>query len=163
MQNNGRVNINGPITSNNVFKLYDRIPINEKMSNYKEALIGNIEKNTLSDLFFSSENITIIQNAIRYKVYTLSNNQYLIGPQNQDTLKIIMRSMYLQNQAYECTDITNTIESLNKRVVEYCVPKLIGEAEGYLKYKRDIGTLATPMRRPISTYHSNTLERKEFI
>jgi hypothetical protein len=38
-----------------------------------------------------------IQNGIIHSVYDMSNKQYLIYKQSDNTLKIIMRSIYLQN------------------------------------------------------------------
>ena len=49
-----------------------------------------------SAAFFSKENIQIIQNAIKAGVYKLSNGNFVVGNQNEDTLKIIMRSIYLE-------------------------------------------------------------------
>jgi hypothetical protein len=159
---NGRININGP-NKGDIFQLYDKIPVNENISNYNDALKGNWNKNTLSIAFFSAENIQILQNALRAGVYKSSKNRFLIGIQNEDTLKIIMRSVYLQNSRNQSENITEQISALNKIVTDYCVPKLLGEAEGYLKFKNDVSTLAVPMTRPISTYSSNTLELKKFF
>ena len=117
----------------------------------------------LSNAFFSSENIQIIQNAIRAGVYKASNTRFNICNQNEDTLKIIMRSMFLQHSINLKTNITEQIESLNKLVYDYCITQLLGEIEGYLKYKNDVSTLAVPLSRPISTYHNNTLETKKFF
>ena len=58
MNANGRVNILDPINSS-VFQLYDKIPIDEKTTSYRDALTGNIESNKLSKTFFSSGNIIL--------------------------------------------------------------------------------------------------------
>ena len=51
MNTNGRVNIlEDP--PQNVFNLYDRIPINEKITSYNDALTGNFEQSNLSRAFF---------------------------------------------------------------------------------------------------------------
>ena len=67
---NGRINISGNNTMKQ-FELYDKIPINEKENeNFKvNALTGNWETSVLSNAFFSGENISIIQNAIRAGVH----------------------------------------------------------------------------------------------
>ena len=51
MNANGRVNILDNI-NNSVFQLYDKIPISEKTTNYRNALTGNMESNLLSETFF---------------------------------------------------------------------------------------------------------------
>ena len=92
---NGRVDILGPNLPD-PFSLYDKIPVAQTTS-YKNALQGNWTKSSLSCAFFSAGNIQIIQNGIRAGVYESSKGRYTIGPQNEDTLKIIMRSIFFEN------------------------------------------------------------------
>jgi len=162
MNANGRVNILEE-PPQNVFNLYDRIPINEKITSYKDALTGNFEQSNLSRAFFSAKNIIIIQNALMAGVHKASNGNFNIGYQNEDTLKIIMRSVFLQHSANLCNNITEQIVGLNKIVIDYCIPKLCSEASAYIKYKNDVSTLAVPLQRPISTYNNNVLELKNFF
>ncbi len=162
MAHNGRVNIIGPNTGD-IFSLYDRIPVQQKSTQYRNALTGTWNNNMLSTAFFSSENIRIIQNAIKKGVYTASNGNFVIADQDEDTLKIIMRSIFLQNSKNNDNDIKNQIIELNDKVVRYAVPQIYGEAEGYIRYKHDVSTLATPIERPLSTYHNNELEFKKFF
>tara|TARA_B100001769_G_scaffold266154_1_gene252129 strand:- start:53 stop:547 length:495 start_codon:yes stop_codon:yes gene_type:complete len=159
---NGRVDILGDKTPD-IFQLYDRVPVNNKITSYRQALTGNWENNIVSNAFFSAANIKIIQNGIRAGVYKLSNQRFLIGPQDLDTLKIIMRSIFLQHSLNDTNNVTQQIEGLNKLVMNYSVPQIIGEAEGYVKFKNDVSTMAMPMDRPTSTYSSNTLELKPWF
>ena len=94
-QYNGRINIMGPNTGD-IFQLYDRIPIDKKTSEYNDAMKGNWSSTILSKAYFSSENIQIIQNAIKAGVYHNLKEHMLLGNQDLDTLKIIMRSTFLQ-------------------------------------------------------------------
>ena len=158
---NGRIDIMGK-TNLDVFTLYDHMPIKETSSDFREALTGTSTQTNLSNAFFSKENIEIIQNAIKSGVYKMSNQRFVIGNQNEDTLKIIMRSIFLQNVKHG-HNVTHEISELNKLVCEYAVPQIYGEADGYMKYKRDVSTMAKPIQRPISTYHTNTLETKTFF
>ena len=159
---NGRVNIIQPDISK-LFNMYDPIPKKEA-TDYANALQGNWENSTLSITFFSKQNIQIIQNAFRAGVYKISKKQYLIGHQSEDTLKIIMRSVFLQNSANMICHITQQIEALNNIVIEYCVNQIYGEAQGYLTYLHDASTLAVPIQRPVMSDTSNkTLELKHFF
>ena len=159
---NGRVNI-AQVDMRKQFALYDRIPVKETTS-FSNALQGNWEKSTLSVAYFSKQNIQIIQNAIRAGVYKLSKEQYLIGPQSEDTLKIIMRSVFLQNSANMQCHITEQIEALNKIVVDYCVKQIYGEVQGYLTYLHDASTLVVPLQRPVmSNTNNKSLELKKFF
>ena len=145
------------------FSLSDKIPINE-CSSYLDALIGNWNDTTLSCAFFSANNIQIIQNGLRYGVFTKSNDQYIVGEQNCDQLKIIMRSIFLQYSKNQEHDITGQIVELNDKVIKYAVTQVLGEAEGYIKYMRDINTPLIPMSRPILAYtNDKTLEFKRWF
>ena len=68
---NGRVDILGD-KAPDIFQLYDRVPVNNKITSYRQALTGNWENNMISNAFFSADNIKIIQNGIRAGVYKLS-------------------------------------------------------------------------------------------
>ena len=92
---NGRVDINGPKTSD-LFQMYDKIPVNQ-CTTFRNPTEGLWDNTALSNAFFSAENMVIIQNGIRVGVYKKSNGQYVISDQDGDTLKIIMRSIFLQN------------------------------------------------------------------
>jgi hypothetical protein len=152
----------GPNTGN-LFQLYDQPPLVNKSTAYRHAMNGNWETTKLSNAFFSGENIQIIQNAIKAGVYHSSKSQYIIGNQDEDTLKIIMRSTFLQFSNNNPINITRQIVSLNNLVIQYAIPQILSEAEGYIKYKKDVSTLAVPHARPKSTYHSNTLYFKGFF
>lgn len=154
---NGRVNILEPCTQNQ-FMLYDRIPVKDCTS-YQNAMEGNWEKSLLSDLFFCAENIQILQNGIKAGVYHGSKGQYIIGPQDCDALKIIMRSIFIQHSVNLPDNITCQISALNEKVLDYAVPQVLGEAEGYIKYKRDASTLVVPLQAPVALgYKYKTLE-----
>ena len=116
--NNGRVDIKTPDTSN-LFKLYDKIPANQCIT-FRNPTDGLWSETTLSQFFFSKENLQIIQNGIRAGVYNKSNKQYIIGPQDYDALKIIMRSVYLQYSANNINNISQQISELNNIVLDYC-------------------------------------------
>jgi hypothetical protein len=144
---NGRVDINGPRVED-LFQMYDRIPANQ-CATYRNPTEGLWDNTDLSIGFFSQHNITIIQNGMRQGVYERSNGQYTIGMQDGDTLKIIMRSIFLQHASNQPTNVKQQIYELNKIVWDYTIPQLYGEAQGYHKYIRDASTMYKPMAPPI--------------
>jgi hypothetical protein len=159
---NGRLNIIGPAM--NQFSLFDKIPTKNECSTFHEAMTGNFQDSTLSMAFFSKENMQIIQNGIRAGVYEISNHQYIIDNQNCDSLKIIMRSVFLQSSTNQPTQITEQIQSLNDLVITYCVKQIYSEAQGYINYKRDVSTMYTPIDRPVQPdYNNKTLELKRWF
>lgn len=159
---NGRVDILGT-NSMNCFHLYDKIPITQGDSYYRNALTGNWQNSLLSNAFFSAENIQMLQNGIKAGVYRQSNGRFQIADQDPAVLKMIMRSIFLQNSKNLPTDITGQVKALNDLVLAYAVPQVLGEAIGYVKYKNDASMMYTPMERPSSTYHSNILELKPWF
>ena len=156
--NNGRVNIKSPNTSA-LFQMYDKIPANQCVT-YRNATEGLWDQTSLSQAFFSQQNIQILQNGIRAGVYQHSNGQYVIGPQDCDSLKIVMRSVFLQHAANQPNNISQQISELNKIVLNYCIQQVYSEAQGYMKYVDDVSTLVVPIAHPVQA--SNTDRTLEF-
>lgn len=145
--NNGRVDIKSPNTSS-LFEMYDKIPANQCVT-FRNPTEGLWTDSNLSQAFFSQQNIQILQNGIRAGVYQKSNGQYTIGPQDCDSLKIVMRSVFLQNSANQPNNITKQVFELNKIVLNYCIQQVYSEAQGYMKYIDDASTLVVPIAHPV--------------
>ena len=142
---NGRVNIAAPNAA--VFTHHDRIPV-EDCSSFRDAMTGGWYNTALSNAFFSKENIARLQLGIRAGVYEMSRQQYKIGDQSCDELKIIMRAMFLQHSRNLPAGIPAQISKLNKHVLDYAVKQVYSEAVAYVKYRRDVSTLACPVPLP---------------
>lgn len=145
---NGRVNIVEPENPDAVFKMQERIAIKNKSTEYRDPLTGVWEDNILANAFFSAENIQILQNGLRAGVYEMSEKKFIIAPQNVDTLKIIMRSIYLQYAEHDLNNVKKEITKLNRLVLNYCIPTVFSEAVGYQKYRLDQSTLVVPLELP---------------
>jgi hypothetical protein len=148
---NGRIDIINKTQSpdlSNLFAMYDKIPANQ-CATFREPTLGQWDETNLSKAYFSTENIQIIQNGIRSGVYKKSNQQYVVAPQDCDSLKIIMRSVFLQHSANQTDNISQQISELNKIVLDYCVFNVYSEAQSYMKYLHDVSTLAVPLATPI--------------
>ena len=159
---NGRVNIMGP-NMDLRFAMSDQIPVNQT-STFRDAMTGNWYDTALSTAFFSSANMKIVQNGIRAGVYKKSNSQYVIGEQNGDELKIVMRSIFLQYAKNLPTNIADQIRDLNNIVFDYSVNQVYGEAQGYMTYKKDVSTLVVPIAHPILSYtNDKQLELKRWF
>jgi hypothetical protein len=159
---NGRVDIYEPRTPD-LFQMYDKIPVNQTAT-FRNPTEGLWDNTQLSKMFFSGKNIGIIQNGIRAGVYQKSNGQFTISNQDEDTLKIIMRSIFLQNAANQPTHISEQVTALNQLVWNYCIPQVYGEAQGYRQYIVDASTMYTPLPPPImSTTSDKELMLKEWF
>jgi len=150
---NGRVNLQGPDTSF-LFNMYDKIPANQ-CTTFRNPTEGLWDDTALSIAFFSQQNIQILQNGIRVGVYKKSNQQYLVGPQDCDSLHIVMRSVFLQNSANRPDNIPQQISEMNQIVLNYCVQQVYGEAQGYVKYMSDVSTLVVPIAHPVMSNHND--------
>ena len=150
---NGRIDIKSPNTST-LFEMYDKIPANQCVT-FRNPTEGLWTDTYLSQAFFSQQNIQILQNGIRAGVYQKSNGQYTIAPQDCDSLKIVMRSVYLQNAANQPNNITQQVAELNKIVLNYCIQQVYSEAQGYLKYIDDASTLVVPIAHPVMANNSD--------
>lgn len=162
---NGRINIVEPEpNTHKLFSMKDKIQYDSKATEYREALNGNWQESKLSKAYFSKNNIQIIQNGIRAGVYKLSKGEYIIAPQCTDTIKVIMRSIFLQYSANMNTDITKQIYELNGLVIHYCTEKVYNETKGYLKYLHDVSTMHVPIDHPTqSGCYNKSLKPNPFV
>ncbi len=112
---------------------------------------GNWEETPVSRAFFSPANMTFLQNAIRREVYEKSKEkQWVIGPQDIDELKIIMRALYLRYALNLPDNIQRQVEDLNRTVLDWAVPRIMSEVQYYFHYLDDISHMPVPIDRPVS-------------
>jgi len=161
-RSNGRVDIKTTKTFD-LFQMYDKIPVNQCVT-FRNPTEGIWDNTQLSLGFFSGSNIKALQNGIRHGVYNRSNQQYVISEQDEDTLKVIMRSIFLQNAANQPDHVTDQIQQLNTLVLNYCIPQVYNEAKGYFKYLSDASTMYNPIDHPVlSTVKDKQLEFKSWF
>ena len=154
MSSNGRVNIRVD-NSTALFAMKDKIPTQSHCNSFTNAMTGTWEDTILSNAFFSAANIQALQNGIRAGVFNNSNGQYLIGEQNTDVLKIIMRSIFLQHSKNLPSNITQQITVLNNLLLEYSIRQVYREAEGYMKFQHDVSTMHVPIAHPVMSSIKN--------
>lgn len=133
------------------------------MSSYKETAIDHsISKNNVNTLFFSQQNVDILQQGIRYSVYKKTNRT--IDNQDERELRVIMRSIYLQYSRNLPTNVLEQVKELNSRVLDGVIPKIVIEMNQYSTYLRDASSLPVPLDRGESTSSAGTkfLVNKEF-
>jgi len=158
MISNGRIDL---LNAPNHLSLFDKIPV--ATSSYHDAMTGNWANTPLSNSFFSRQNQQILQNGIRAGVYKQSKGKYTISEQSDTDLKMVMRAMFLEHSENRLSHIVEQIQELNRYVLDYCIPRVLGEAQGYLKYLHDASTLVVPLSAPIHTSVDKTLELKPFF
>uniref|UniRef100_A0A6C0D778 Minor capsid protein P8 central region domain-containing protein n=1 Tax=viral metagenome TaxID=1070528 RepID=A0A6C0D778_9ZZZZ len=122
-----------------------------------DMLRGNWEKTALSAAFFSPENIKLIQNAIRKEVYNRSGEKrYVIDDQSVDELKIIMRGMYYQYARNLDTGVSEQVQDLNQKVINWSAPHILSAVDHYYYYINDISHMPVPMQQPQNISRAGT-------
>lgn len=142
-QNNGLVDLLSPMPNFNISTYKSKSVDNRSF--YVEATSHNLTRTQVSDLFFSKENIDAIQEGIRYSVYQRTNNQYTIGRQSDQSLKTIMRSIYLQFSKNIPFNIIGQVRELNSQVLEWSVQDIVSNLTQYQGYRYDISKLPIPL------------------
>lgn len=163
MFSNGRIDLLSPMSSFQINPTQDAR--NNRALFPKEAHRGQIASNPISDLYFSPNNVQVLQDGIRYKVWKDTNQQYVIAPQNEQELRIVMRSIYFQYAQHRPNDIVEQVRALNAKVLEWVVPEVISNMRQFEKYRQDASQLPMPMdRAPLMTQKgTKVLEIKSFI
>ncbi len=136
---------------------------NPKSIQMRNQMIKNLTKTSecnitdVESLFFSDENIEIINKQLILAVYKRSKNQYKINFQDIDKIKIIMRYVYLEYSRNLPYDLAGQINELNCIVVGEIVPTIITNFEQKLGYLRDIEKRQDPVPLPQSSSKMKTL------
>jgi hypothetical protein len=95
----------------------------------------------------------------------MSGGKYSIDRQNDDDLKIVMRSYYLMFGKNDPNFVERELKDLNSRVVGYASAKIYSEVDFHMFYRKDIEEFASPIANPINVhvFGSRTGELKSFF
>jgi hypothetical protein len=144
------MNHNGGPPMPAAFTFGDRIPVSFPAS-FREAL-HNVEQDTpLSVAFFSDQNVAAIQKGIQEGVYRMSNGQFRVGMNSDEQLRTIMHHIYIANSRHATDNIARQLEGLNNLVLRQTIREVYGEADGYIKFRRDASNIAIPLAPPVMT------------
>jgi len=130
---------------------FDEYPLfqeNEMRPTTVRNTLKQVECNMLNQLYLSAENIEYIQQRIRYEVYMATNQETIIGRQDETELIIIMRSIYFTYGRNLPKDIKGQIKNLNDLVIQDCVPKILSGVQADLRYLLDASSNPIPLSLP---------------
>ena len=130
-------------------------PLVSEISNtphYERTILGGdtIARTLLSNLFFSSKNIDIIQNGIRYAIWSQTPEKAVIGRQPNTELVIVMRGVYLDRARHLPTHIPEQIAELNEITIRKVVPTIISNIGQYRGYLQKITSPLDPIPRSLN-------------
>lgn len=120
------------------------------------ALRGIQSDSLLNQSYLSKKNIDIVQHAIRYKVWEMSDKKYIIGNQDENELVIIMRSVFLQASRNLPYGIKDQISKLNALVITEAATKVLSQIEQYIGYIKDASQNYEPIEHPINMSRAGT-------
>ena len=110
----------------------------------KSLLLLNIEQNETNTLYFSSQNITIIQNRLRNdaKRYT----GYNISSQNCSDILVAMQYFYVNYPQFTITNNSqNNVQQLNELVIRDLTVQIVTGIKQHLAYLKSIKTIPEPL------------------
>jgi hypothetical protein len=103
------------------------------------------EQTDLSDIYFSRENLELIQKEL---INTVRDEyKYTIDRQSEDDLLIIMRSYYTLYANPETCSVKQEIIKLNKLVIEKATKIVVTNIKMYKLYLNDASNLPVPLER----------------
>jgi len=136
---------------------------NPDIKEARSQLVKNIiktninEESKLEELYFSDENIELINKQIVLSVWKKTKNQYKINFQSKDKLIIVMRYVFIENAKNLPYNIKGQIYELNCITVREILPSIITNFEQKLGYLRDIERRGDLPPLPISSTALKTL------
>jgi hypothetical protein len=105
----------------------------------RQATQGFFEKNHITVVFFSDENMKRIQKKIKEEVIRRTKGQYQLDEdQDESDLTIVMRAVYLDKCKNLPGETVRQVKLLNQQTVDYIVPDLISNVKQYFGYIKDI-------------------------
>jgi len=118
----------------------------------RQATQGFFEKNHITVVFFSDENMRRIQKKIREEVYRRTNGQYQLDEdQDEADLTIVMRSIYLDKCKNLPGETVRQVKLLNQQTIDYIIPDLISNIKQYFGYIKDINSPLRVIQLPLAT------------
>jgi hypothetical protein len=159
----GYVTLNNAQDMNDTFD-FIKEPCGGGYTNYAQEATKNIHsESNLGRVYFSRDNIDLLQDMIRYQIYEQS--KHVVSRQSDTELEVIMRHFYLTYGKNLPDRITEQVAELNTYVVNECVPMIISSVEQYLAYRLRITQKPQIMNLPqnVSQKGSKTLQPNHWI
>lgn len=139
---------------------YDDPKLSYGASFSQQATIRVHTPTALNQAFFSEENMEYLQQEIRYRVWSKSNQKHVIDRQRADDLKTIMRAYYLQFSRNVPGKEREELNDLDERVLDFCVGDILGSINMYVYNQRELLDFPEPIGRPVNPHVMGTKSRE---
>jgi predicted transposase YdaD len=112
----------------------------KQKSTYAQDVLRGFDKDCskLAIIFFSEQNIEIIQRSIILKAYR--EKQCRIPHQKTEDILLIMRRIYREQSDHVDCNFTEQIRTLNTQVLDAVFPSISAAIDSHLRYLQDIDT-----------------------
>jgi hypothetical protein len=148
---------------------YEEMPIaylsvNPNSDKLRKQLINNLVNinsssiDNLETIFFSKNNINLINKKLIISIYKITNKEFKIVEQSDETLLIVMRYVYINNASHLPCNIEQQIEELNTIVLNEIIPNIITSITQKVNYLKYINERPPLLKLPESTYNSKLLQ-----
>jgi len=134
--------------SNKIFNLHELPSAYFSDNNRSEILRKKLIKNmvnistcnqsNLENIFFSDQNIDIINKLLILTIYNMSNKKYKIAEQSKEKLLIVMRYIFIEYAKHLPYNIKNQVLELNYLVINNIIPDIITNITQKLEYLKTI-------------------------
>lgn len=125
--------------------------------NMSQNSVSGIQVETiLSKVFFSPQNVDLLQKQIIMEVFRRTNGEYLIQKQDEKDLQVVMRSIYLQHARHTPNDVRGQIRELNNIATDDIVPNIVSAVNGYYGYLERAFEPRQVMDLPVNTSSAGT-------
>ena len=143
-----QIDENIPIQSTPFLYLNDNPNLKKNQSQLKEILRGfDSTCSIVGELFFSNENIDLIQKQIILSVFKQLNTR--IPYQSTEDLLVIMRKIYNENCTHQQNNFTEQVRDLNNTTVAAILPDLVANIKLHFDYIKKISEPITVLEPPI--------------
>jgi len=141
--------------------LCDNIQSNEMRKQFIKNQTRTTECDTglLENVFFSDDNIDLINKQIIYGVWKHTDGKFKINNQSKEKLLIVMRYIFIEYARHLPYDIKGQIKELNCRLVTDVLPNIITNLEQHIGYLKDIEKIREPLPLPQNTKNANRMLR----
>ena len=113
----------------------------------------NIDR--LTDVFFSYENIEMINKQLVLTVYKKSGKRFKIPFQKKEDLMVVMRFVYDKDARHLPFKIKEQIKQLNCSVIKEILPNIFTQIEQNITYLKNLGKPLNPLPPPVNVNKLN--------
>jgi len=134
---------------------------NKEAIHYRSQVIKNQvniaenQQNLLEKIFFSDENIELINKLLILTIFKKSDGEIKIAPQSKEQLIIVMRYIFIENAKHLPYNIKNQILELNYIVVNDIIPNIITNITQKIKYLDKLNKPRDLLPLPINVNKNN--------